>query len=90
MDDGGYVSRIGIAAGMLWATVVGLLMAAWAVATWSQENWLLAGMLAATGCATSAMAATLQIKTYACKMSRLIRATASVRSTGEASLTSLH
>lgn len=79
MNDGGYVSRNGIAAGVLWTLVAGLLMAAWAVVLWTEGHEFVAGMLAATGCATSALAATMQIKTYACRLSRLVRMTAGAR-----------
>lgn len=76
MNDGGYVSRVGIMAGVLWAAVLGLMVAAWVVILFAEQHWTVAGMLAASGCALSALAATLQIKTYACRMSRLIRVTA--------------
>lgn len=58
---------------MLWAVVLGLLVAAWVVILFADSHWTVAGMLAASGCALSALAATLHIKTYACRMSRLIR-----------------
>lgn len=67
------MSTCGVIAGALWAVVAGLLLAAWTVALVWSDHWRVAGMLAATGCATSALAATLHIKTYACRVSRLIR-----------------
>lgn len=81
VNDGGYVSRTGIISGVLWVVVTGLLGGAWAVVLLVGDHLPIAGMLAATGCALSALAATLQIKTYACGVSRLVRATsgASVR-----------
>lgn len=73
MNDGGYVSKTGMAAAALWAVVIALLGSAWVVILAAEHHLEVAGMLAATGCATSALAATLHIKTYACRMSRLIR-----------------
>lgn len=75
MDNGGYVSKTGIAAGALWATVLALMVAAWVVILFADSHWTVAGMLAASGCALSALAATLHIKTYACRLSQLVRAT---------------
>ncbi len=82
MNDGGSVSKGGVMAGVLWAVVAGLMLAAWVVILAADNYWTIAGMLAATSCATSALAATLHIKTYACGMARLIRVTAGAPSNG--------
>lgn len=82
MDDGGYVSRTGIVAGALWLAVLALILGAWGVVLFASEHYGVAGMLAASGCALSALAATLHIKTYACRVSQLVRASAASRGTG--------
>lgn len=57
----------------LWAWVLLLFAAAWA--TWAlgaSEIWM---MLAFTGCASSACAATSQIRCYALRLCAMVRAT---------------
>lgn len=67
------MSKLGVVAGSLWAAVAGLLGAGWLVATVWTGQWVIALMLALSGCALSALAATLHIKTYACRLSALVR-----------------
>jgi predicted membrane protein len=67
------VSTVGVISGVLWSIVVGLLLSAWVVSfVWPQHHHK-AILLAMTGGILSAMAATMQIRTYACRLSRLIR-----------------
>ena len=81
------MSRTGIIAGVLWAIVAGLILAAWVVMlAFGERHWMTAALLALTGCALSALAATLHIKTYACRVSRVIRVTAGGRSDHQATL----
>lgn len=70
------MSKVGIIAGTLWAGVAGLMLSGWIVVlVTGHEAWHIAGMLAASACALSALAATIHIKIYACRISRLIRVT---------------
>lgn len=62
-----------LATRLAWALVVGLLFAAWWIALLLPEQWVVAGMLAATACASSAMAATLQIRCYMVRTCNLVR-----------------
>ena len=57
-----------------WTVVLGLLVGAWVVALRDGDDWLIAGLMAATGCATSAVAATLQIRQYVVRTCTLVRA----------------
>ncbi len=82
MDDGS-VSKGGVRAGALWVVVAALLIAAWVVILAADDYWTIAGMLAATSCATSALAATLHIKTYMCRLSRLVRLSADLERPAE-------
>lgn len=59
------------ATGAAWAVVVLLMVTAWIVMLLS-DHWRVAGMLAASSCASSAFAATMQIRCYAVRTSRLI------------------
>ena len=71
----------------LWAWVFLLFVAAWA--TWYFETtgdlWM---MLAFTGCASSALAATAQIRCYSLRICKLMRAANGLE--GQVSLRSLH
>lgn len=57
-----------------WAVVVGLMALAWVVILLT-PYWQVGGLFAAMACASSAMAATMQIRCYAVKMMCLIRVT---------------
>lgn len=70
-----FVSRTSLLAMTLWVVVVLLLAMAWLVAIQRPDWWLWAGMLAATGLAVSAVAATAHMRIYAVRMCSLIRAT---------------
>lgn len=76
MDDmhhGGYVRWDAVATGMLWSAVAAFIGAAWIICLSSPDRWRLAGMLAATACATSAFAATLHVRTYIVRLCRVVR-----------------
>jgi hypothetical protein len=58
----------------LWAWVALLFAAAWGTWLWHDSDiWM---MLAFTGCASSALAATAQIRCYSLRICGLLRATA--------------
>lgn len=80
LNEGGYVSRVEIMSGTLWTLGVGFLTAAWLVVPVGGAHWL-AGLLSATAMLVCAMAATLQVKTYFCRLSRVITATTHLRDT---------
>lgn len=61
-----------------WAATVGLIFAGWMVLLFDQEHWMIGGILAASGCAMSAVAATLHIRSFMVRMCSLIRAAHSV------------
>ncbi len=69
----GYVSKTKMMAIGLWVLVVLLMASGWAVILIDGNYWWLGGMLAATSCATSAIAATMQIRLYALSLCGLIR-----------------
>ncbi len=77
MDDG-TISTCRAVAGVLWTIVISLMVAAWIVLLWGPHP--IAGMLAATGCAMSAVAAVAQIKCYSTSVCRLIRVTNGLQS----------
>ena len=70
-----YISRLAIAAGFAWSGVALLILLGWVVAIIAMEaNWVvIGGMLAATGCALAAAAATLSIRRYLTRTCALIR-----------------
>lgn len=70
------ISRTAVVASILWAVVALLILAAWgAFAAHGFGPCPGAMMLGLSGCALSAAAATLHIKTYALRACNLIRAT---------------
>lgn len=74
MNDG-VIDVSKVIAGCLWVWALCLLAAAWIVA-WQGPS-LVAGLLAATACASSAVAATAQIRVYSmavCRQLRVMRA----------------
>ncbi len=66
------MSKGKLQAAAAWAVVGVLLTAAWVVILLT-EAWLVGGMLAATGCATSALAAALMVRCYMVRMGDMIR-----------------
>ena len=68
----------GVWAGMLWALTAFVMATAWALLVISEENWIYAGMLAATGATLSTVAGVLHVKTYACRVSALVRICAGI------------
>lgn len=75
-----FVSRASLAAFLLWFLVAALLIAAWVVAIVNPASFIIAGMLAATALALSAVAATAHIRLFACRLSRLVRVTKGIES----------
>lgn len=67
-----YVDKGKVIAYVAWAVVIGLMGIAWVVIL-ATPHWQVGGMFAAMACASSAMAATLQIRCYAVRMMCLIR-----------------
>lgn len=82
-----YISGTRILAGCAWGLVLGLMAGAGAVLALTDE-WRWAGLLAASSCATSAVAATITIKGYATRLCSLIRVTSGLEREGE--VRSLH
>lgn len=66
---------------MAWAVVVGLMATGWSLILWS-DHLAWGGMFAAMSCATSALAATLQIRCYVVRMMCVVRATSSLEPVG--------
>lgn len=73
-----FVSRASILAFALWFLVAALLTAAWIVAIWAEAHFVIAGMLAATALGLSAVAATAHMRLFACRLSRVVRASTGV------------
>lgn len=76
-----YVSKEKVAANVMWAVVVGLMVTAWGVMLLT-SHWRIAGMFAATSCATSAYAAVLHLRCYAVRLAGLVRASSTVKPEG--------
>lgn len=78
----GFVGRTTVIAICLWVLVAGLMLAAWLVITLAGgDSWKIGGMLAASACATSAIAAAFQIRVYMLRTCALIRAIGTAAST---------
>lgn len=60
-------------AAAVWAGVAALLVAGWAIVLFNEEQWRVAGMLAASACAGSALAATFHVRAYCVRLCNLIR-----------------
>jgi hypothetical protein len=68
----------------VWAVVAWLVMAvlmgaAWLVMTLDAGGWKVAALLAACACATSAVAATLHVRSFMVRVCALIRAASTAR-----------
>lgn len=74
VHEDGLISKWNVAAGTLWTAVVGLMAASWMVFLLG-DQWKVAGMLAATACATGGAAAVLHVRGYFVRLSRMIRLT---------------
>jgi hypothetical protein len=61
-----------------WAVVLALVIAAWVVMLFDGDDWAVGFLLGGSGCAMSAVAATLHVRSFAVRVCSLIRA-ASVR-----------
>ena len=85
MNDG-YVSKCALGAAVLWVLVAGLITAAWVVALSVPHHWVVAGMLATTACALSALAAVVHIRLFVGRVIRLIRACNGLESSPSADL----
>lgn len=72
--DENYVSKSSVIAYCLWGMVAALMGAAWLIGVFWSEQWHYSVLLACTGCATSALAATAHIKLYAQRLCAVIRA----------------
>lgn len=75
-----FISRTQIVAAALWVLVGSLIGSAWLVVAFAPGNWEWAGLLAATGCATSALAAVAHLKVYSVRLCSLIRVTSGLES----------
>lgn len=78
-----YVNKGKVITLAAWGVVVALMLSGWVTMVATPEHWKVAGMLAATACASSALAATLHIKCYAVRLSCLMRATSGLREGAE-------
>lgn len=76
-----YVNKGKVLTVAAWGVVVGLMAVAW-VFILATSHWRVGGMFAAMACASSAFAATMQIRCYAVRMMCLIRATARLGQVG--------
>lgn len=68
-----YIIKGSVITGLVWLAVAALIGGAWSVMLVDPERWRIAGMLAATACATSAAAAALQVRCYAARIVALVR-----------------
>lgn len=67
-----YVNKNKVVAYAVWAAVVAIMALAWVVIAFGEPKF--AGMLAASSCALSALAATLHIRCYMTRLACLVRA----------------
>lgn len=81
MYEDGLISKWNVAAGSLWATVVGLMAASWTVFLLG-DHWHVAEMLAVTACATGGAAAVLHVRGYFVRLSRIVRLTCACEDPG--------
>lgn len=73
-----YVNKGRVAANVVWATVIGLMLAGWAVILLAPQYKAVGGMFAATSCAASAFAAVMHMRCYMVRLAGLVRATSSL------------
>lgn len=67
-----YVDKGKVITCVAWAVVIGFMALAWVVIL-ATPHWQVGGMFAAMACASSAMAATMQIRCYAVRVMCLVR-----------------
>lgn len=72
------MSRLALTAYLLWTAVSLLVGAAWLLMAINTEAWRWSGLLAVTGLALSAVAATAHMKVYAVRVCGLVRATSGI------------
>lgn len=73
--DEGYISKVALTAIVLWMAVLAMLAGAWVVALVLPDQWLIAGMLAASACGFATFTGTLHNRIYVERIARLIRVT---------------
>lgn len=74
MNEGRAISMGTVVTGCLWAWVAALLLASWG--TWLlSDHTTLPILLGLTACASSAAAATAQVRCYAVRLCRVVRVT---------------
>lgn len=71
--DAGYFLKCRVYAAAAWAVCGLLILSGWAVLFYNEDHWKGAGALFATGCAVSALAATLQVRSFMVRIAALIR-----------------
>jgi len=69
-----YYASCRVWAYVVWAAVIALLISAWLVMLAAPRQWRLAFLLGGSACVLSPMAATLHIRSFAVRVSSLIRA----------------
>lgn len=74
MQEHIYVSRSSIVAVVWWSLVAAFIGAGWLIIALQPSAWRWAGASIGTGCATSAVAATMHIRLYVMRTCGLIRA----------------
>lgn len=77
-------------AGVLWTGVAFCIFGAWGVMCTREDMWRWSLLLALTGCAMSAGAATMHIKSMHLRTNRLIRATSGFDAEAARALRSIH
>jgi hypothetical protein len=85
-----YFSHTAAIATVLWLTVGALIAAGWGIVIFAPHRWLVAGMLAATGCALSPLAATLHVRIFQVRTCGLIRAASGLAPSPDADVRRLH
>lgn len=69
-----YFLRCRVYAWIGWAVVLALIVSAWAVMVVGVHEWRIAFLLGGSGCAMSAVAATLHIRSFMVRVCSLVRA----------------
>lgn len=69
-----YYPRCRVWAAIAWAVTVALVVAAWAVLMSAPGHWRLGFLLGGSGCAMSAVAATVHIRSFMVRVCSLVRA----------------
>lgn len=84
-----YISRNGLVVAVSWMAVAACMVGAWVTALVSPNVWIIAAVLAATGCVLTGVAVVAHMRCYSARLCSLVRVTAGLEAPDDAQVTRL-